>query len=95
MTAVLLPTVEEEWKKPSLQDERGSSIMTSLGIIEGEVLLRLETHGAATLQDLTRELQWPAAMVTMAVGALVRQGLARAARHDLEVVVAEPTARNL
>jgi len=95
MSEVLLPIVEEEWKKPPLQNEQGSSIMTPLGIIEGEVLLWLETHGPATIRYLTRELEWPAAMVTMAVGALVRQGLARAARHDLEVVVAEPTARNL
>lgn len=95
MSDVLLPTGEEEWKKPLLQEERGASIMTPLGIIEGEVRLWLETHGPATIRHLTRELPWPAAMVTMALGALIRQGLVRATKHDLDVVIAEPTARNL
>ena len=63
------------------------SLMTTLGVIEGEALTYLEQHGATPLRRLVRELEWPAAMVMMAVGALVREGLIRATQHDLEVVV--------
>ncbi len=63
------------------------SLMTPLGLVEGDILTRLEGHGATTLRRLIRELDWPAPMVMMAVGALTRAGLVRAVRHDLEVVV--------
>ena len=88
MTETLLPMTEEEWKKPPVRGEHeGRSLMTELGLIGGEALVYLETHGATTLRQLIRDLEWPAPMVMMAVGALVREGLARAIRNELEVVL--------
>ena len=34
------------------------SMMTTLGLAEGEVLEHLERYGSAWLRDLTRELEW-------------------------------------
>ncbi len=53
------------------------SVMTALGIVEGEVLRCLEEHGPTTLRRLVAELDWPAAMVIMGVGALIRERLAQ------------------
>ncbi|MBI3088431.1 MAG: hypothetical protein HYY91_06105 [Candidatus Omnitrophica bacterium] len=88
MSETLLPMVEEEWRKPPLHwEHEGRSLMTELGVVGGEALTYLEARGATTLRQLIRELEWPAPMVMMAVGALVREGLVRAIRHELEVVV--------
>ena len=63
------------------------ALMTSLGLIGGEVLTVLEAHGATPMRRLIRELEWPAPMVLMAVGSLIREGLVRATQHDLEVIL--------
>lgn len=103
MSEVLLPMMEGEWKKPPVelpgpfdfaqgpQPEAVArvegSLITPLGLVEGEVLTALEQRGAIPMRWLIRELDWPASMVIMAVGALIRQGLVRATRHDLEVAI--------
>ena len=90
MIDTLRPQVAWRWKGPPAQ--AGSpSLMTPLGLIEGDVLTYLEEHGETTLRRLVRDLEWPSSLVTMAVGALVREGLARAVQHELEVAV-EATA---
>lgn len=66
------------------------SMMTTLGLAEGEVLEHLERYGSARLRDLTRELEWSSLMVVMAVGALIRQGLVRGLRQNAEIIL-EPT----
>jgi len=86
MSEVLLPMVEDEWKKPPVSPG-GIPLITSLGLIEGEVLTYLEQHGATRLRGLVRELEWPARMVMMAVGALIREGLVRGVQHELEIIV--------
>ena len=86
MSETLLPMVEEEWKKPPLLFKAGS-LLTPLGVVGGEVLIYLEQYGATPLRRLTRELEWPSPMIMMAVGALIREGLARASQHELEVIV--------
>ena len=63
------------------------SLMTTIGVVEGEVLTYLESHGPTSLRRLMRELDWASPLVIMAVGALVRQGLVRATQHDLEVIL--------
>ena len=68
-------------------DGVGAPRITSLGLVEGEVLTYVEEHGAATLHGLTRVLDWSAALITMAVGALIRQGLVRGSQRELEVVL--------
>jgi len=65
----------------------GGSVVTLVGLVEGDVLAYLEGHGSATLRELIRALEWSAPLVTMGVGALIRQGLVRGIRHDLEVVL--------
>ena len=93
MSEVMLPMIEEGWKKPPVRErEQSTSLMTPLGLIEGEVLTHVEVHGATALRRLIRELQWPATLVMMAVGALVRAGLVRAVQYDLEVILQPVTA---
>ena len=70
---------------PGEEGER--SLVTSLGIIEGEVLLYLDVHGATPVRRLIRELEWPSPLVTMGVGALIREGLVQASQRELEVIV--------
>jgi len=63
------------------------SVVTELGIIEGEVLLYLERHGATPLRRLIREIEWPSPLVTMATGALIREGLVEADQRELELIL--------
>ena len=86
MSAVLLPMVEDEWKEPS-GEPPSPSLMTRVGLVEGEILTYLEGHGTTTLRRLIRDLEWTAPLVMMGVGALIREGLVRAVQHDLEVLV--------
>ncbi len=82
-------TVEDAWETPFWPMCR--SLMTPLGIVEGEVLEYLERHQTATLRQLTRTLASPSYMVMMAVGALTRAGIVRATQRDLEIVVKSRT----
>lgn len=86
MAEALFPLVEEEWKKAPAKIEE-ASLITTLGLVEGEVLAFLEDHRATTLRGLIRELEWPSRVVMMAVGALVRERLVRAAQRELEVIL--------
>ena len=63
------------------------ALVTTLGLASGEILTYLEQHGTTAIRRLIRELSWPAPVVLMAVGALIRAGLIRATQHDLEVLV--------
>lgn len=65
----------------------GTPIITTLGVISGEILTDLEQHGSSTVRRLIRELSWPMPLVVMAIGALVREGLISASQHDLEIVI--------
>jgi hypothetical protein len=85
MKEVLLALNEE---KQNVQRKLARlSLMTPLGLVGGDILTYLENHGDTPLRRLTRELDWPSWMVMMGVGSLIREGLAQASRHDLEVVV--------
>ena len=66
-------------------------LVTVLGVVEGDILNFLETHGTLTLRRLIRMVEWPTMMVVMGVGALIREGLVRAVRRELEVVI-EPAS---
>lgn len=70
---------------------RAASLMTPLGIVEGETLAQLESTGPTSLRTLIRQLNWPSYYVTMAVGALVREGLVRAQARELDII-AEPAS---
>jgi hypothetical protein len=72
----------------------GQPVITTLGLVEGDVLTYLERHGTTTLRHLIRQLDWPARMVMMAVGGLIREHLVQATQRELEVLVAlAPEAR--
>ncbi len=64
-----------------------SSLMTPLGIVSGEVLLFIEKNGTTTLRNLIHELPWPATLIVMGVGVLIRNGLVQGVQHDLEVTL--------
>lgn len=86
-TQTLLPMAEETRSVPMAHMEH-RSLMTPLGVVEGDVLAYLDGHqGNSTLRRLYRELEWPAYMVMMAVGALIRSGLVRGIQRNLEVAV--------
>ena len=87
MIPVLLPTVTEEQEIGQAGRGLEGSLITSLGIVEGEVLEYLDSHQGVSLRRLNQELEWPAYMVMMAVGALIRESLVQGTRGDLEVVV--------
>ena len=87
MDGMRATNLEETWGQSSVAEQMSASLMTPLGVIEGEVLIYLEEHGATPMRRLTRELDWPASLVIMAVGALVRERLVRATQHELEVRV--------
>ncbi len=63
------------------------AVITMLGLASGEILTYLERHGTTAVRRLIRDLSWPAPVVLMAVGALIRDGLVRATQHDLEVIL--------
>src|SRR4051812_29418126 len=54
-----------------------TSLMTSIGLAEGEVLSALEKKDVALIDELV-PAGWPAFLIWMAVGSLVRAGLIRA-----------------
>ena len=85
MSEVATHPAEDRWKIPS--HPTSQSLMTPLGLVEGEVLEYLDRHHSATLRRLNRELPAPSYLVIMAVGALIRSGLVRGDQRELEVVV--------
>lgn len=86
MSECLLPLIEEEWKKPPISID-SASLMTPLGLAEGELLAYLEEHGATSLRCLRRHLPWPGLLVTMAAGALIRQRLCLAHQSQADIIL--------
>ncbi len=64
-----------------------ASIITSLGLLSGEILLYLDVHRKATAGQLSKELGWAVPMVMMAIGTLIRQGLVLARPSNLEIMI--------
>jgi hypothetical protein len=64
-----------------------ASVHTSLGLVEGDVLLYLDQRGATPMRRIIRDLEWPSPMVTMAIGALIREDLVSATQHELELII--------
>lgn len=79
-------TISEQGRDMAEHHE-GRSLITTLGLVEGDILSYMERYGACTLRELTRSLDWPSRLVMMAVGALVRDHILRAMEHDLEIVL--------
>ena len=81
MIVMSLPMENEEWDRIGVHID-DASLMTPLGLVEGEVLDYVEEKGSSMLVSVIRDLAWPAPVVVMAVGALVREGLIRAKKRD-------------
>ncbi len=77
----------EPWEQGTVGARGAPAVMTEIGLIGGDVLIYVDEHGTTPLRRIIRDLDWPAPLVFMAVGALVRAGLVRAIRHDLEMIV--------
>src|SRR3989338_10334285 len=85
MGETLIPLAEQEWRDPAVEHlgarpVEAPSLMTVIGLAEGEVLLHVEANGATPLRGLIRALPQPAPIVTMAIGSLIRKGVIRAGR---------------
>lgn len=61
------------------------SLLMSLNLIGGEILLCLENCGSITARQITRQLQWPLDLVFMAIGALLREGLIHVSRRQGQI----------
>ena len=81
----LFPRVEEGKHPAGAGATR--SVMTSVGLVEGDILTYLDEHGATSLRHLIRVLEWPSAMVLMGIGALIRTGMVRGLQRELEVLI--------
>ena len=93
MSMIATGTGEQKLQLAAVGAGAGSTpLVTMLGVVEGDILNFLETHGTLTLRRLIRMVEWPTMMVVMGVGALIREGLVHAVRRELEVVL-EPTAQ--
>jgi hypothetical protein len=72
---------------PRRRVRRNGSLVTVVGLVEGEVLTHLEEHGATVLRTLIRALEWSAAKVLMGVGALARRGLVSIVQQDGTLII--------
>ncbi len=95
MDTTLPPLAEGNWGESSDSEKAATSLMTRLGIIEGEALTYLEQHETTSLRQLIRDLEWPSSLVMMAVGALVRSKLVRATQLELEIVLEPVRSRTV
>lgn len=86
MEKLSFPSLQTEWLIMNPQQEV-ASLMTPIALIEGEVLSYLEEHGTATAKKLVDELKWPATLVLMGIGALVRSGLIQAKKIGYQVLL--------
>ncbi|GEM_PF-3195432 len=84
----VLPMEKTDWMRTGVKQE-GASLMTPLGLIEGDVLNLVESKGRVALKDIVQELTWPEAMVMMSAGALIREGLVQAKRHHRFIYLEE------
>lgn len=82
--AAMINRISRYLRQPGSAD---TSLMTILGVISGEILTQVEQQGQSTLRQLIRDLPWPAPLVTMAVGSLIREGLIKASQLELEVLI--------
>ena len=94
MSEFLMPAVEEERhtrdSEPFSFRSGRASLMTPLGLVEGDVLTcldRKDAQGVATLQELGRAVRWPTHLVLMAIGALIRAGLVQGIQQGVNVTV--------
>lgn len=84
----VLPMDEQQWKELGIKHE-GTSLFTTMSLVEGEILNFMDDKGQVTLTQIVNESKWPEPVVIMGVGGLVREGLVSATRHNKFVLLAE------
>lgn len=84
---ILLPINQAEWEKiTGSQDDY--ELTTSLSLAAGAVLDYLERNGQAKLWEMSLDIkEWPAVLLIMSVGALVRERLVRVRKRHRSIVV--------
>ena len=87
MSELLWPRVKEEWKKLPEVQMAETSLMTSVGLVSGAVLLHLEEWGLATLHELLESVEGSVETMLMAIGALLREGLIEAYGSGRSLVI--------
>ena len=78
-----LDLIRDMWSRETVR----TSLMTSLTLVSGEIVLYLETCGDTTMRQLARVLEWPVDLIYLALGALVQQGVVRVGRTDGELTI--------
>lgn len=86
MTSHTFQLKEHEWQKMNAT-RNDASLMTPIGIAEGDMLFYLEQKGTAYLGDMATHLEWPKPVMMLAAGALIRNGLIKARRYDNHIVL--------
>lgn len=85
MKEAMSPVVEIMERRGTFTGTGGEvPIITILGVVEGEVLEWLESHGPMPLYRLIQAQERPPSLIIMAVGALIRQGMLMGNEHRLE-----------
>jgi hypothetical protein len=70
------------------ESQDGSSLMTTLSIVEGALLTFLEEEqGETSVQDAINHINYPATLLLMAVGSLVRRRLILATKMDTDILL--------
>ena len=93
MKALKIPMVYQEWEKFGLPIE-GKSIMSSLTLIEGELLELVEKKKAVYLGEALEKLNWPDPLILMSVGGLVREKLIIAERRGRRIMLIPESAKD-
>jgi len=93
MKEVKIPMTYQEWEKVGLPIE-GGSLMSSIGLIESQLLELVEKDGPIFLGEALQKLDWPDPLILMSVGGLVRERQIIAERKDCRITLtANPSSQ--
>ncbi len=77
---------KNDWQKMNTINE-DVSLMTPIGVAQGDALFYLEQKGSAYVCDMATHLEWPTPVMMLAAGALIRDGLVKAKTQNGEIVL--------
>lgn len=84
---ILLPVNQAEWEKITASQDDYELTM-SLSLAAGAVLDYLERNGQARLWEMSLDIkEWPAVLIIMSVGVLVRERLVRVRKRHRGIIV--------
>jgi hypothetical protein len=83
----VMPEIKDaEWNKVGLPID-GKSLMSSLTLVETEILELIETRRELSLTDILNAVSWPAPIILMSIGGLIREKVVIAKRKGCEIVI--------